>query len=123
MGTAQINFSCELNKKGRLMGKPHVILTKQNLGKGSFAKRVKSVCSKLGIRGYGAREILTTHGTRSTVVVLLIESGYDNSTIMFRTGHRSLPSLRNYHDLRGSIGLQQISKMLGEIGATSNSRV
>lgn len=48
------------------------------------------------------------------MVTLLIDAGYDDATITFRTGHRDLKSLRNYHGLRGNTGEQQIRRMLGD---------
>lgn len=62
--------------------KPEHFFTRQHLGKGSFSKIVKSVCEKLGVRGDGAKEIVTTHGLRATMVVLLTDAGYDDSTII-----------------------------------------
>ena len=72
---------------------------------------MSSVCLKLGVRGDGAKEVVTTHGLRGTMVLLLIAAGYDDYTIMLRTGHRNVMSLRSYHNLRGDIGIQQLSKM------------
>lgn len=46
-------------------------------------------------------------------MTLLIDAGYDDSTIMLCTEHRNIMSLRNYHSLREKIGLNQVSRMFG----------
>ena len=45
------------------------------------------------------------------MVTLLIEAGYDDATITLIAGHRDIKSLRNYHNLRGSIGLNKLKRM------------
>jgi len=84
---------------------------KGNLGKNSFTKIVSSVCAAAGVDGDGANATVTTHGLRATMTTLLIDAGYDDSTISLRTGHRNVQSLRNYHSLRGGIGLDQFARM------------
>ena len=42
---------------------------------------------------------------------LLIDAGYDNTTVKLKTRNRPHESLRNYHNLRGEIGLNQLSNI------------
>lgn len=69
------------------------------------------VCGTLGILGDGAGEAVTTHGLRATMISLLIDAGYADSMIALRSGHRCLDNLKRYHNLRGDIGLEQISRI------------
>lgn len=63
------------------------------------------------------------HGLRDTMVSLHIEAGYDHSTITLRTEHCDIQSLRNYHNLCGNVGLQQIRRMFtSESGTDSDKR-
>ena len=64
---------------------------------------MSSVCVKLEVSGDGAKGGVFTHRLRGTLFVLLIAAGYDDSTIMLRTGHRNAMSLRSYHNLRGDM--------------------
>lgn len=91
---------------------PKDFFTKQHVGKNKFGEIVGSVCSRLGIVGDGPRENVTTHGLRATMISLLVEANYDDSTIALRSGYRNLDSLKRYHNLRGSVGLEQRGKML-----------
>lgn len=50
------------------------------------------------------------------MVILLIEAGYDDSTITLRTGHQDMRSLRSYYSLTGAIGLQQMARIFGAQG-------
>lgn len=54
---------------------------KQNLGRYSFSMIVKTVCARLGLRGNGAYSSVTTHDLRASMMMLLIEAGYDYVTI------------------------------------------
>ncbi len=51
------------------------------------------------------------------MVSLLIDAEFDESTITLRTGHRNIASLRNYHNLRGRIGLDQLNRMFTDNGS------
>lgn len=84
---------------------------------------MKSVCEKLRVRGYGAKKILTAHDLRATMVELLIDAGYEDSTIMLVTLLRNIFSLRNYHNFLGKIGLQQVSRMLGTVSSKLEKEV
>ena len=64
--------------------------------------------------------VVTTHGLRATMVTMLIDAGYSDSTIGLRTGHRDLRSLVKYHNLTGKIGVQQIGNMYGGNGSKQN---
>ena len=81
---------------------------------GPLTKIVLNLCSKLGVRGDGAHEIVTTHDLRATMASLLIDAGYDDAIITLRSVHRDAKSLRNYHPLRGNIGANQIRRMFGD---------
>ena len=109
----QFFLSIKTTGKDRKSGDPNKYFTSQNLGKNTFSTIVERVCKKLGIRGDGAYSVVTAHGLRATIVTMLLEAGYDDATITLRTGHKDLKSLRSYHNLRGSIGLQQMKKMFG----------
>lgn len=71
-----------------------------------------SMCSRLGILGDGPSENVTTHGLRATMISLLVAAHYDDLTIALRCGHRNLDCLKRYHNLRGSVGLEKLGKML-----------
>ena len=64
---------------------------------------MSSACVKLEVSGDRAKEGVTTHRLRGTLFVLLITAGYDDSTIMLRTGHRNAMSQRSYHNVRGDM--------------------
>lgn len=93
-------FFLGVKKEGRVSrDDPNLFLHKQNLGRNTFFGNVKRVCNDLGIRADSAGNSVTTHGLRATMVSLLINAGYYDSTIILRTGHRNIASLRNYHNL------------------------
>ena len=100
--------------RGLTSSDPKQYFTKQPLGMNSFNNIVKNLCLRLGVRGDGAFSTVTTHGLRATMVTLLIDAGYDDAIITLRTGHRDVKSLRNYHNLRGNIGLNQLKCMFGD---------
>lgn len=58
--------------------------------------------------------VVTTHGLRATMVTMLIDAGYSDSTIALRTGHRDLRSLASCQNLTGKIGVEQVGRMYGE---------
>ena len=68
---------------------------------------VKSVCTKLGIRGEGEADFMTTHGLRATMISLLISASQTDAAAVLRTGHRDRNSLQSYHNLRGIDGETQ----------------
>lgn len=47
----------------------------------------------------------------ATIVTLLVDAGYDDATIMLRTGHGDVKSLRMYHNLSRKIELNQLKRM------------
>eukprot|EP00171_Calliarthron_tuberculosum_P022929 IDg22929t1 len=63
----------------------------------------------LGIVGDGAAKTITTHGLRATMISLLVQADYDDSTVALRSGHRNLNSLKRYHNLKGAVGIDQLS--------------
>ena len=112
--TNQFSLGLKTTVKDLCGGDTKKYFMKQPLGRHSFTKIVSNFCSKLGLRGDGAHEIVTTHGLRATMVTLLIDAGYHDATITLRTGHHDVKSLRNYHTLRGIIGANQIRRMFGD---------
>lgn len=76
--------------------------SRQNLGKNKLFGITKFVCLKVGIEGDGVDKVVTSHGLRDLMVTLLIEAGYDDSTITLGTGNRDIGSLRSYHNLIGA---------------------
>ena len=71
----------------------------QPLGRNTCMTVVKSVCTKLGIRGDGEADFMTTHGLRATMTSLLISASHSDAAFVFRTGHRDRNSLQNCHNL------------------------
>ena len=78
---------------------------------------VKSVCTKLGIRGDGEAVFITTHGLRATMISLLISAGNSDAAVDLRTGHRDHNSLQSYHYLRGINGETQLTAFFRGSGA------
>ena len=100
-------FFFGVKKGGNVYGEePGTFFTKQHIGRHTFMNIVKRVYATVGLRGDGADNVVTTHGLRAKMVSLLINAGFDDSTITLRTGHRNIASLRNYHNLRGEIELE-----------------
>lgn len=59
----------------------HRYFKRQNLGRNSFSSIVTRVCKDAGVESDGANETVTSHGLRGTMTTLLIDAGYDDSTI------------------------------------------
>lgn len=90
---------------------------RQHLGRNAFARIVGSICRKEGITGTGVKQGMTLHGLRGSVVTLLFEDGQNDVNVAMRTGHRDLSSLKNYHNLRGALGMQQQAAIFGDSNA------
>lgn len=87
----------------------------QPIGKYTMTSIVKTVCQRLGIRGQGCAKHMTTHGLRSTMISMLISSGYSDAAVCLRSGHRDPSSLLNYHNLRGQQGEEQLGAVFAKL--------
>ena len=85
----------------------------QPLGRNTCSSIVKKVCSKLGIRGCGESSTMAAHGSRATMISMLISAGYSDAAVVLRTGHRDTTSLQSYQNLRGRHGREQLEAVFG----------
>lgn len=69
------------------------------------------VCQTIDISGDLPGKYVTTHGLRATIVKLLINQGYNDSTIMLRTGRKHVTILHKYHNLSSTEGLQKLKRI------------
>ena len=85
-----------------------------------MSSTVKHVCTALNIYGDGACQYMATHGLRATMISLLIAAGHSGASVHLRSGHRDANSLKSYHNLRGSNGMNQLGPIFnGAIGNDS----
>ena len=89
------------------------------MGKNLISSIVKNVCTALNIYGDGACQYMTTHGLRAKMLYLLIAPGHSEASVLFRSGHRDANSLKSYHNLRGSNGMNQLGAIFN--GAIANN--
>ena len=98
-------------RPGRAGPNTSLFFTNQPLGRNTFAKIVPETCTALGIRGDGPNDKVTMHGLRATMITILQEAGFSDSTIALRTGHKDVNSLKHYTNLRGRLGNQQFESI------------
>lgn len=85
-----------------------------NLGEPTIGKYVTEACDALGIKGLGSKDHMTIHGLRATVITPLFETGQTATCIQLRSGHKSIETLKDYRNLRGSTGRAQQRNILAD---------
>ena len=96
--------------------------SRQHLGEKTFKAIIRDTCKYLGIRGVGENSHITTHSIRTTVSTRLLDNGHDGASVVMRTGHKKMESLKNYGTLRGALGKRQMDDILPGSESTKRSK-
>ena len=70
-------------------------------------KIVQAAATKNNVTGFEENDCIVTHSLRGTATQMLVDAGIPDTSIVKRTRHRSLESIRDYQNLRGQTGLMQ----------------
>ena len=70
------------------------------MGKGPISIVVKTVCMIEKVTGVGDKAYATMHSMRGTMALILLQAGHNDASIIKRTGHSVVETLRNYLHLQ-----------------------
>lgn len=77
-----------------------------------IGKIIQEAAAAKSVTGLGDHDYIVTHSLRGTSTQRLNDAGSPYTSTAKRTGHVCLKSLKHYHNLRGSVGIQQQATLL-----------
>lgn len=99
--------------RGQLKGE--TIFRAQYMCKNVFYNYVKAMPTEAGMRGNGLNGYLFNQCLRSSMIGLLIEANYTDTSIILRTGHTNTNTLARYHNVQGAKGLKQKNEFVSSL--------